>query len=213
MRFRMQALIVIIATVVVSGCETLKSMDAALQRNRDESSMRAVDASKDQYMARKFYPLPATLSGYSITNVNTNIIQIERPNHTRNNGNVGGLKEFYISSDSSKDNIAKYYLDTIKERGNTAKLFRSPVNSMIANMISKPRSSFPYYTDWDPALIEYDSNGRVVSALVRFDHVTPAAGYLYLDQINNILFDNFAGTIEMSLGNNVLNDNYITTMQ
>jgi hypothetical protein len=188
-------------------------MDATIQRNRDESRMRAVEASKDQYMARKFYPLPATLSAYSVSNVGTNTIQIERPNHTRNNGNMGGLKEFYVSLDSSKDDIARLYLDAIKERGNTAKLFRAPVNSMIANLISKPRSSFPYYTDWDPALIEYDSNGRVVSALVRFVHVTPAAGYLYLDQVCNILFDNFASTIEMNLGNNVLNDNYITTLQ
>ncbi len=122
----------------------------------------------------------------------------------------------YLSyTDSSRDKLARRYIKVAKARGNTVKMYNSRVNEFLSRktpMTAKLTYSGPKRYNIDNAFIEFDKSGRIVSLMLR-KHVYPRIGSMVSNyRITHILFGKWSRFAQMKLGNDMLNDGYISTM-
>jgi len=118
--------------------------------------------------------------------------------------------------DASRDTIARLYIKTAKARGNKVKLYKTSVNNAIARLA--PQGSYADISlkryDLDPALLEFDKQGRIKSALVRrhyFPYLHNKSARAH-DRDSIVLIGETIKQIEMRIGNNILANGYITTL-
>lgn len=140
---------------------------------------------------------------------------------TKGHGDVGvknAIDEYANLFDSSKDEIATLYIATAKSRGNTVKMYKTFVNADIGKMtphLYEIRQSPIWRFNLDPAFIEFDKNGRIVSTLIRKHGFKPNSlvedGYLQY-RSSQIVLGKEARYIEERLGNDVLANGYILTL-
>jgi hypothetical protein len=123
----------------------------------------------------------------------------------------------YLSNyDSSRDKIASIYIKTAKARGHIVKMYKNFVNAKIAKLVRPGVYSDISIKkfDLDPCFIEFDKNGRVVSALVRRHYFVSInnRGLYSHDRDSIILFGKYARLIERLISNDDLANGYITTL-
>jgi len=125
------------------------------------------------------------------------------------------INKYLSYTDSSRDQIAKRYIQVAKKRGNTVKMYNSRVNEFLSRktpMTAKLTYRGAKRYNVDNAFIEFDKSGRIVSMLLR-KHVYPYVGQMVSNyRVSHILFGKWGRFVEMKLGNNLLQDGYIATM-
>ena len=124
--------------------------------------------------------------------------------------------KYYVST-SLTDRVAKTYIRAVKGRGNRIKVYKFGMTSYMARILPNPFD--PGYKferpilDMDNVLIEYDKNGNVVSALVRYHTVDLSAGYL-MEQYACLYFGSRnIQDIENRLSNSVFKEFYLKTIK
>ncbi|MCK4742911.1 MAG: hypothetical protein KAT25_03750 [Sulfuriflexus sp.] len=185
------------------GCKSLGEI--VHQRNQNK-----VDNNDDVVMAKAFYPSPFGRK-YNV-NVVSNAISLVREEFK--GGDLVELTSKDLLTDTSKDDIATLYIKTAKARGNTIKLYKPAINSKIIRTFrrSVSRRTKVTKTDLSHALIEYDANNRIISALVRinqYDQPIVSWGSIFTSQL---FLGSAARIIENKISNRLLDDNYLATM-
>lgn len=123
------------------------------------------------------------------------------------------LAEFYQKSatiDSAADEIAAKYTEAAKARGNTVKLFKAPVNDSIYKLfreLEDTPKTLVTLTDRDPALIEFNPEGRLISALIRVSKAAPNLATIRRHYFSRIYLVPNHRFIENNLSNRLLEDN------
>jgi len=200
-------IVAIMGLSLMNGCGEPQTPEQLVAKSSDKAMMRAF--SKPGILGKSEY-----LQGYSPSD----LIRI-RTSIGNSHYGIGSARESYSSKyDSSRDKIAREYIKVAKARGNTVKLYKNFINNQIAPKIVHPflengnSSVIPKY-DLDPALIEFDKNGRIISILVRRHYFTPIGhGFVAQQRDSIIVLGNTARKMEMSISNNTLNNGYIATL-
>lgn len=129
------------------------------------------------------------------------------------------VNEYSSSFDSSTDLIAQRYIKVAKSRGSMVKMYKTSVNTAISRVIpnSNKMNNSPYRRyDLDPAFIEFDKDGKIKSILIRkhvFSSVRMFGGIRWLHHRDSqIIYGNKIRTIEINIGNDVLENGYIRTL-
>jgi hypothetical protein len=198
----------VMALSLMNGCAEPKTPAQLVAQSSDKEMMKAF--SKLEVLEDSEF-----LSEYSPAD----IIRIRMPSV----GNVHpsmatALSRYSSKYNSSTDKKARAYVKVAKARGNTVKLYKNFINNKIASKIVHPfmergsKHKTPIY-NLDPALIEFDKNGRIISILVRRHYITPFThGVVSQDRDTIVILGNTASKMEMSIDNNTLNNGYITTL-
>jgi len=146
----------------------------------------------------------------------SDIIQTRRALQTVTSDISDAIRSYNSKYDSSTDTIARLFIKTARARGNKVKLYKNSVNNAIAPFV--PAGSYANISikkfNLDPAFIEFDKSGRVVSILVR-RHYFPSInnrGLYSHDRDSLILLGKFAKKIEMLVGNETLSNGYVSTL-
>ena len=196
-------LFAIILSLLMPGCKSLGEI--VHQRNQNK-----VDNNEDVVMAKAFYPSPFGRK-YNV-NVVSNGVSLVREQFI--GGDLVKLTSRDLLTDTSKDDIATLYIKTAKARGNTVKLYKPTINSKIIRTFRRSisRRTKVTKTDLSHALIEYDANNRIISALVRinqYDQPIVSWGSIFTSQL---ILGSAARIIENKISNRLLDDNYLATM-
>lgn len=133
-------------------------------------------------------------------------------------GSINEARNEYLNRyDSSNDEISKVFIESAKQRGNTVKMYKSSVNTEIIKYI--PSSILPYRVNGNPmsanddnAFVEYNQDNRIVSVLVRLHTYPKSLGTMHY-RYSIIAYGTILRQIESSVGNNVLENGYITTIK
>ena len=204
-----RVLVVTFILLLISGCTSMKPI----------SPEKIIGESQDPHISKAVI-MGLTDKKYDVSHSSNKIIikqiiSIEQGSSSRSVGDaIGRYHHFY---DASKDKIAQVYINSVKKRGNIVKMYKNNVNGMVVNLISMPydyRSNlYPTRSNIDVVLIEHDKKGRINSALFRA-HTFPDGLGSYGDRrYSVIMFLSLAKNIEYRIGNDVLNDGYITTLK
>ena len=188
---------------LVNGCVEPKTPEQMIASSADKKMMSAFVKNKSKLKGEY-------LSGNSYNiNLRNNIETVP----FSLNRHIGSYASKY---DASRDTIARLYIKTAKSRGNKVKLYKTSVNSAMARLA--PQGSYASISlkryDLDPALIEFDKNGRIKSALVRrhyFPYLHNKSARAH-DRDSIILIGETIRQIEMVVGNATLANGYITTL-
>lgn len=126
--------------------------------------------------------------------------------------------------DSSNDEIAKNYKQTILNRGNYYDVYTGTVNSSILATIQgglPPVNSYNdefYKYDFDNAIVEYSQDGTILSALVRFEKIklnglikTNDINYanIRISQVSTIFMREQMSLISRTMAKRLLDDNLV----
>ncbi|MEA2018512.1 MAG: hypothetical protein U9N59_08690 [Campylobacterota bacterium] len=114
------------------------------------------------------------------------------------------------------------YKDAIAKRGNSYKVYKNPLNKelfRVAYNIKKLKTwdKYSYNTyDWTPCIIEYNSNGRIVSALTQYNEVRVAfnnfrdSGAPAKATANITIFTGYkAKSLQNKISNRMFEDNFL----
>ncbi len=200
-------IVAIMGLSLMNGCGEPQTPEQLVAQSSDKAMMRAF--SKPGILGKSEY-----LQSYSPSD----LIRM-RTSIGNSHYGMGNARGSYASKyDSSRDKIAQEYIKVAKSRGNTVKLYKNSINNQIAPKIVHPflengnSAVMPRY-DLDPALIEFDKNGRIVSILVRRHYFTSIGnGFVAQDRDTIVILGNTARKMEMSIGNNALDNGYIATL-
>lgn len=115
---------------------------------------------------------------------------------------------YYSTQDFSGDSIAIRYQNMARERGNTVRVYKTAVNQEIAKMLPPPdRASIGLtHTDIDQAMIEFDSKGRMQSALYRIPVTALNISSYFCEQYTRIIVGTPLRTVENRLRASFLHD-------
>lgn len=200
-----KSVVALIATVFMIGCASNtpemraeksedKAMTAAFSKNLPKNE------EMNQFIAK---PDQIILNNYIDKEVGTSLSLRE------------AVANYISHFDSSRDEIAKRYINVAKSRGNTVKMYNAKVNDFISrNTPSTAKLNYKGMKKYnlDNAFIEFDKNGIIVSMLVR-KHVYPTIGQATSNyRVSQILFGKWSRIIQTRLNNNLLNSGYISTM-
>lgn len=126
--------------------------------------------------------------------------------------------------DSSNDEIAKNYKQTILTRGNYYDVYTGAVNSSILATIQGGLPSVNSYNDefykydFDNAIVEYSQDGTMLSALVRFEKIklnglikTNDINYanIRISQVSTIFMREQMSLISRTMAKRLLDDNLV----
>lgn len=205
-RSGLRSCIVFVLTLMLGGCLAI-TPEQIQKANREAAAQNS-----DRYLAEAFLE-PSFKPDKHTVNIYEASILIRRYNIT-----VGGSPSEcvtkYLKGDSSRDRIAVHYVTAAKKRGNTVKLYSAKLNEKVRRLFRTPTLGFRGRGrfDLDPALIEFDGNGRIVSVLVRFNAFeTPLASTLQT-QHSTIYLGEHARHIEMQVNKRILEDNFMQAL-
>ena len=192
-----------VISALVNGCAKPKTPEQLIEQSADKKMMTAF--SKKGVLSKKEY---LSRYGYNINlRREINSVPYSLSRH---------IASYSSKYDASTDAIARLYVKTAKSRGNIVKLYKNSVNATIARLA--PSGSYADISlkrfDLDPAFIEFNRSGRIVSILVR-RHYFPYLhniNYRSHDRDSMILIGQFAKKIEMRVGNQILANGYISTL-
>lgn len=201
-----KAILIGFAVSAFLGTAGFKLFESLEERNNG-----ALAKSSDPALATAYWPSPLPSAGQYRTTLYDNLIEIEQDKF-RYAATPAEFAQKRMQEDSSRDQIAQIFIATAKARGDTVRLYKSPVNKTINSILAEERISNYYVAnryDLDPALIEFSPDGRVVSALVRVAKV--GRNIATLDGIfcSRIYFGTNKTLMENHLGNRFLDDNLI----
>ena len=180
----------------------------AQQSNKEMASALSEYFDKDGYhmgsYGNKGFYIKENLASFDKNNVTLN----------RARGYVAGL-----NIDNSK--MADKYKDVLGKRSNTYSVYKNIVNqkifeALVGGELSGGDDLKYFYFNWTPAIVEYDSNGRMVSAfihkvIVKPNPFAPASGTMpvALDIETIILNKSAINLIENSINNTFLAQNVL----
>jgi len=124
------------------------------------------------------------------------------------------ISNYRLSYDASTDKIAQTYSAIAKKRGHIVKIYKQNMNLKIAKIVPMTLeiNSEPSYMNLDNALVEYDKNNRIKSALIRVHTISNYVGWIQY-RYSMIVYGNLARIIESKIGKDTFNNLYITTMK
>jgi hypothetical protein len=199
-------LLLLISLFIVTGCFTPQTPEMRVAQSKDKamtaefSKNLPKNEDQNQFIAK---PDQIILNHYIDKEVGTGSSVDEQ------------IHKYLDYTDSSRDQIAKRYIKVAKKRGNTVKMYNSRVNEFLSR--KTPMTAILTYRgvkryNVDNAFIEFDKSGRIVSLMLR-KHVYPRIGSMVSNyRITHILFGKWSRFAQMKLGNDMLNDGYISTM-
>ena len=114
--------------------------------------------------------------------------------------------------------MTQAYIKAAKSRGNIVKLYKNSVSKVLG--LNSPRV-FSLYDgdrarfDWDPALIEFNKEGEIVSFLIQKHKIgymsKPMRAYLH-DRYSVVVTGQTAKRLIYTIGNDVLENGFIKTL-
>lgn len=126
--------------------------------------------------------------------------------------------------DSSNDEIAKIYKQTILNRGNYYDVYTGTINSSILATIQGKLPSVNSYNDefykydFDNAIVEYSQDGTMLSSLVRFDKITLNSliksndinyANIRISQVSTIFMREPVSLVSRTMAKRLLDDNLV----
>jgi uncharacterized protein YceK len=128
---------------------------------------------------------------------------------------INQARSYYINKyDSSSDEIANIFVKTAKDKGHTVKMYKSMLNRQIEQFrnFSGVKMDYPFSNDLDNILIEYDSQNKISSVLLRFHVHAKYMGYIH-ERYSVIIFDPaFNRRIESQLNNRYFEETFIRNL-
>jgi len=197
-----------VSAILLSGCQIGPTPDELLTNATDQQMARG-------FIGNTQLGKEQTLEVFKTEN---NMIVFENEDSSKYYSINQPTQQYINSSDSANDEIAKNFIKIAKSRGGTVKLYKTSVNNAISSLIPVSSSMYAgkiYNFNLDPALIEFDKNGRVKSMLVRKHGFAEISGFgtFYKHHIYSyIVFGNMAKKIEMGINNNILDNGYISIL-
>jgi len=124
------------------------------------------------------------------------------------------VSNYSLSYDASTDKIAQTYSALAKKRGHTVKIYKQNMNLKIAKIMPMTLeiNNEPSYMNLDKALVEYEKNNRIKSALIRVHTISNYVGWIQY-RYTIIIYGSLARIIESKIGNDTFSNLYITTMK
>lgn len=195
---RNKLFLVVLASIFffITGCTQLSAIQEKLDQMGAESRLKAYSSVEDKQLVDTFYKLSEDGTTHSSTPALLNEkIQFEKLDSTvivfkKNMYSLNNMVEMRsrmnsYTYDSENDALAKEYIKMAKDRGNNIKLFKPAftgrVNSIFKQYIMPLKQSEEWYSV-DVTLVEFDSNSRPVSILVRAHQAQTSIGvasYMY----------------------------------
>ena len=131
-------------------------------------------------------------------------------------GSLGAVEGGYAANFFIlEEPLTQAYIKAAKSRGNIVKLYKKSVSKAIGNAtpaVFQRESGERVFFDWDPALIEFDKNGNIVSVLIQKHRVSevysPAHAFLHY-RYSIVITGKTASRLIYTIGNDVLNNGYI----
>ena len=187
----------------VTGCVGIPTREETLSNDSKKFS--------DQELLSSIYPKFIKHDGYEIRYIGSNLIEIKKEiSVSRAFSSDKSIVE-YQSVDYSTDQLAKNYVQAAQKRGNVVRLYKSVVNSKIASIFELPRDSFTPKTGLDQALIEFSSNGRMVSILYRVVFVWNNEMARYSNQYSRFVVGSDVRKVENQMSASFLKDYEISS--
>lgn len=212
--------IVLGSTMLLSGCETLSvvndKLDNALFGMKSTSYSNVVDKELVDFYYDEDSPqrLNEELrdEGYLLSSLKVDAMVIDKQIKSLSNMQQAINFMSQYSSDAETDIIAVKYIDAAKSRNNTIKVYRpkltAKVNSFFGAVATPNQKSREWY-DLDRLLIEFDSNDRPKSMIVRSYQATTTVGVI-LKQHSRVLFgDELVRLLEDRIVNSEFEENFI----
>ena len=202
---------------------------SSVQKFIAESKINRYNAVEDKYLVDKFYILspdgsdediPKALKkeGWKYVRLYYDDMLCLRKRDTYKPAKelLNDYLKYYVST-SLTDGVAKRYIKAVRSRGNYIKVYKFGMTSYMAKILPNPFDPGYKYeiplVNMDNVLIEYDKNGNVVSALVRYHTIDTSAGYL-MEQHACLYFGiRNAQDIENRLSNSVFKEFYLKTIK
>ena len=121
------------------------------------------------------------------------------------------------TSTSLTDRLAKSYINAVKSRGNYIKVYKYGLTEYMAKILPNPfdlgyKFEIPL-VNMDNVLIEYDKDGNVKSALVRYHIIETSAGYLMQQYACLYFGKKYTQDIENRFSNSVLKEFFLKTIK
>ncbi len=212
----------VLAILMLNSCSSIQEFIA-------QSNIKRYNAVEDKYLVDKFYILSADgLKGEvpkSLKKEGWKYVRLyyddmlclrKRDTYQPATELLSDYLKYYVST-SLTDGVAKRYIKAVKDRGNYIKVYKYGMTSYIAKILPNPFDLGYKYeiplVNMDNVLIEYDKNGNVVSALVRYHTIDTSAGYL-MEQHACLYFGRRnTQDIENRLSNSVFKEFYLKTIK
>lgn len=126
------------------------------------------------------------------------------------------IGEYNYKYDAMTEDMTRAYIKAAKKRGSIVKLYKKPVSLALANAtprsFSIDHSTETTYYNLDPALIEFNKDGEIVSVMLQKHKIyrqdKPVRGYLHY-RYTEIITGKSAKRLEYSIGNNTLSNGFI----
>lgn len=182
----------------VAGCVGIPTREEALNNGSKRFT--------DQVLLSAIYPKFMKHNGFEIQNIDSNIIEIKKEITVSRALNSDKSIVEYQTVDYSNDELAKSYVQAAQKRGNVVRLYKSAVNIKIASIFELPRDVFTPQTGLDQALIEFNSNGRMVSVLYRVVFVWHHEMARYSNQYSRFVVGSEVRKVENQMSASFLKD-------
>lgn len=182
----------------VAGCVGMPTREEALSNGSKKFS--------DQGLLSAIYPKFMKHDGYEIRSIGLNVIEVKKEITVSRTLNSEKSIIEYQMVDYSNDELAKSYVQAAQKRGNVVRLYKPAVNIKIASMFDLPRDVFTPQTGLDQALIEFSSNGRMVSVLYRVVFVWLNEMARYSNQYSRFVVGSEVRKIENQMSASFLKD-------
>ena len=125
------------------------------------------------------------------------------------------LDEYRSKFDIMSEDMTRDYIKVAKSRGNIVKLYKNSVNKAISKVTPKgfylDRGYDWSYYDLDPALIEYNKKGVIISVLLQKHKISKLGrmkNFLHY-RYSEIISGNLAKKLEYVIGNDTLSNGFI----
>lgn len=149
-----------------------------------------------------------------ISNLSISSITIKKALYSEGNMQsiYGAMNSYSFATDS--DEIGKRYIAVAKARGNTVKLFKPALGLTINRMFNQNfylqhDQNTAEWIDRDNVLIEYDSNGNIISFMTRSHQAIANVGANSFRYVNIYCGDGNTQILENKIGNAEFADNLI----
>lgn len=149
-----------------------------------------------------------------ISNLSGSSLTIKKALYTEGNMQsiYGAMNAYSFATDS--DEIGKRYIAVAKARGNTVKLFKPSLSLTINRMFNqnfylRHDQNTAEWIDRDNVMIEYDSNGKIISFMTRAHQAIVNIGANSFRYVNIYFGDGNTQILENKIGNSEFADNLI----
>ncbi len=208
-------LAIILGLIFMSGCAHM--VPQVLQNSHkmsEEDYQKHLLASQDRYLTERlaatsqFPGMSKQLSPWSITIKQINF----RKASTSDTNWMGSFRQYMLGFDVSADVVGHAYVAAAKDRGNSVKKYKADINGRLVAIVSKNIEGYSRdirHNDWNNALIEFDQNGRTVSALVRQNRTNVESKDASLDFFSFVVFGDGLKSFEQAVSSDELNKSFL----